>query len=142
MDEETRRRRTVYYVADLLKKMTAADKSAFEKCYEQVYQNYHEVKSYLATFSVENDELRTEVGTLPVLIRPNFLIRDFEIIWAMTTVLGVLSPFLIIFILLMTFPVSVPFLVIRAAVLRRTRSRVSEAEIVLIRVLNKLKEKS
>jgi hypothetical protein len=133
MDKETEIRRRINYVADLIQKSDLLIKDESRDDYYEYYRNYREVVAYL------NSSIEKSDDSIPELIKPNIFNKRLGGLWTIT-VLGLLNPFFAILILTMTFPVSFPYLIFRGITVIRTKTRIEEAKLYLIGVVNKLKE--
>lgn len=133
MDRLTEIRRTIHYVSDLAdesERMTTSDAGID---YHEYYRSYGEVIAYLKAA----DELTGE--KIPELVKPNIFNRRIGGLWTIT-LFGLINPFFAILIFTITFPVSIPYLIIRGFTIRKTMDRVEDAKIFLIRILNRLNE--
>jgi hypothetical protein len=133
MDKETEIRRRIKYVTDLLQKSDSVIKGESKDDYYEYYRNYQEVVVYL------NRSTEKITDQISKLIKPNIFNKRLGGLWTIT-VLGLLNPFFAILIFTITFPVSLPYLVVRGINLRRTKNRIEEAKICLTGIVNKLKE--
>jgi hypothetical protein len=133
MDKETEIRRTIKYVSDLINESDRVVTGDTKMDYFEFYKNYREVIEYL---NRSNDKIN---DTVPELVKPNIFNRRLGGLWTIT-ILGLLNPFFAILIFTITLPVSIPYVFIRGAILRRTKNRIAEAKIFLTRIINGLKE--
>lgn len=133
MDKETEIRRRINYVTDLLQKSDATIKGESKEDYYEYYRNYQEVVAYL------NRSTERIADQIPKLIKPNIFNKRLGGLWTIA-ILGLLNPFFAILVFAITFPVSLPYLIVRGITLRRTNNRIEEGKIYLTRIVNKLQE--
>src|SRR5258708_9698199 len=142
MVTETKTRRTINYLSDLVDELGLINQGKAKQSYEIVYQQFNEARRYILGSELLDEELRQEVDRLPNLIRPSLF--NMNVGGALTvTVLGGLSnPFVTILILTILFPVSLPYLAVRAFMTSKTKSKTDQAKIGLSRIVNRLKDGS
>lgn len=133
MDRETELRRRINYVSDLIDKSDLVLTGDSPLDYYDYYRSHREVIEYLIRWDRDTE------GQTPELIKPNIFNKKLGGFWTIT-VLGLLNPFFAILIFTLTFPVSIPYLLIRAIILRRTKNRIEEAKVFLVQSVNRLKE--
>jgi hypothetical protein len=141
MDTEAQTRRTINYLTDIVDELTLINSDEPKLSYEQVYQRFNEARQYILSSFPADEVLRNEAETLPTLVRPTIFNRDKGGILTVA-ILGLVNPFATILILTITFPISLPYLTIRAFVTRETKSRTDEAKFRLTRIVNRLKEQT
>jgi hypothetical protein len=133
MDKLTEIRRTINYISDLIDESERMTKSDAGIDYHEYYRNYGEVIGYLKAAD-------GRIGDgIPELVKPNIFNGRIGGLWTIT-LFGLVNPFLAILIFTITFPVSIPYLIIRGFTIRKTMDRIEDAKIFLNHVLNRLNE--
>ena len=142
MDAETKTRRTINYLSDLVDELGLINQGKARQSYEIVYQQFNEAKRYILDSELPYEKLKQEAEMLPNLIKPSLFNRDIGGALTITVLGGLSNPFVIILILTITFPVSLPYLVVRAFIISKTKSKTDEAKLGLLRIVNGLKDGS
>jgi hypothetical protein len=108
--------------------------------YSQLHQNYTEAQRYLQKFSASDKDIAILVAELPDLVRSNIFNAQLEGTWLLV-IPGCIIPLFAVALVVLTAPVSIPYFIIRMVVVRRTKSRISEAKFALTQVVNKLRDR-
>ncbi len=76
---------------------------------ENAVNNYKEIRRFLNDLALPNQGLKERIEALPILQEPNYVLE--KVIFLNTGIIGLLNPYLLIIILTITAPISIPLLI-------------------------------
>jgi hypothetical protein len=140
MERHSEIKRTINYLNDIITDLSLTGTRTSRIPYSQLCQNYKEAQVYLQRFSASDQEIEALVAQLPNLLPGSIFNTQLEGMWLLA-IPGCVIPIFGVFLVILTAPVSIPYCIIRVAVLRTTKSRILEAKFALRQIVHMLRER-